>query len=498
MPPRWSRRQNNVFTTHDGTPLEHGDQSEALKAEADSALLRNVPPHSVEAEQAVLGAILFKSSSLSDIAVIIRPDDFYIPANRTIFAACLALADMNAPVDAIALKNYLEDNSRLEEAGGVVYLTTLGEIALSSARGEYYAGIVRDKAQTRELIKACAGIITDAYEPGLSAKDLMDSSEQKIMEVSLRRTDHPYISFKDATRSVFDEITKRAQSSGPLTGVNTGYPKLNDITGGLQRSNLIVIAARPGMGKTALGLNLAVHAAMGDGEHTPGVPVAYFSLEMSMLELTQRMLCSEGLIDLSHMRKSKKPEPDDWNAMRWAAEKLSKASEFIIDDTAGLTIDALRSKVRRLWRREKIKLVVVDYLQLMTSSRHTYSREQEVAEISRGLKSLAKELDLPVVALAQLSREAVKREKDDPNARPKLSDLRESGAIEQDADLVLLINNHKEPKDPKERLKPRTVLIEIAKHRNGSTGDIYLQYLPRFTRFDPPLSGDQLPGSVVI
>lgn len=466
--------------------MEEGDLSAELHNRAEADLLRNVPPHSADAEQAVLGGMLLTPEVITDISATLKPEDFYIPAHRLIYSACTTLADQNLPVDLVSVKTYLQDHALLEEAGGSVYLATLAETAISSARADYYASIVRDKAQVRSLIGSCSEIISRSYEPGVSVNDLLDQSEQQILAVGSRRTDRTFMSSKELSDKIFEELNARAKDKRTLTGVTTGYRTLNMMTGGLQKSDLIIMAARPGMGKTAFALNLAANAAIGDGMN-PGIPVAVFSLEMSMDQLMQRLLCSEGRVSLSNLRRNMLND-DDWSGLFEGANRLSQA-EIYIDDTPALSIGDLRARARRLHKDKGIGMVMVDYLQLMRASRRVDSRELEISEISRGLKALAKELNIPVIALSQLNRKVEERS----DKRPLLSDLRESGAIEQDADLIMFIYREEMYKKTDDKPKVEPAEIIIGKHRNGQTGTAHLMYIPGHTRFEELAPGVSAP-----
>lgn len=477
---------NTLFVTEDGVPLEEGDPSEALKAQAEADLLRNTPPHSIDAEQAVLGGILLTPEVLDEISIILKPDDFYMPAHRFIYTACLALADKSAPVDVTAVRSYLKDQGVLEEAGGASYLATLHHSVISSARSDYYAAIVQDKSQLRSLISSCSHIISKCFEPGLESKTMIDEAEQAILNVSERRTEKTYKSSAELTQKVFEELDLRARNKGALTGINTGYKSLNTMTGGFQRSDLIILAARPAMGKTAFALNLCLRAAEGTLGHEP-VPTAIFSLEMSMDQLVQRLLCARGRVDLSKLRRNQINDAD-WVNLQEAANALSNAKIYI-DDTPALSIMELRARARRLKRERGIGFIVIDYLQLMRASRRVDSRELEISEISRGLKALAKELNIPIIALSQLNRKVEER----GDKRPMLSDLRESGAIEQDADMIMFIYREAAYLKHDERPPVDTAEIIFGKHRNGSVGTVMLNYIPSYTQFEEPLAGVQAP-----
>lgn len=471
-----------------GSPIEAGDPVGELRRQAEEDLVRNVPPHSVEAEQAVLGGILLDSAALDDVMDIVRAEDFYLPAHRLIYSSCVTLADQSAPVDLLTVRTHLKDHGLLEEAGGAVYLATLAETSVSTARVDYHAGIVRDKAQMRSLISACSQIISRSFEPGVQAKDLLEESEQNIFSVRDRSSTSTYASSAELSRRVFEDLNAKAKDKSTLTGLNTGYRNLNKMTGGLQRSDLIIVAARPSMGKTAFALNLAMNAAEGNEMH-PGVPVAVFSLEMSMEQLMQRMLCARGRVNLGKLRGNALSD-DDWDGLITAADVMSR-SEVYIDDTPALSIGELRARARRLARDKKIQMIMVDYLQLMRASRRVDSRELEISEISRGLKALAKELNIPVIALSQLNRKLEERK----DKRPILSDLRESGAIEQDADLIMFIYRDSVYQTLEEKPQSEITEIIIGKHRNGQVGTAHLMYVGPYTRFEEPAPGVMAPYS---
>lgn len=487
-PPQKNRRsqKNSPFTSTDGSPLAEGDPVGDLQTQAEADLARNVPPHSVDAEQAVLGGVLLNPDALDEIIGTLMAEDFYLPAHRLIYTACTVLSEKNAPVNIVSIREYLKDNAMLEEAGGAVYLATLAQAVVSSARVDYYAAIVRDKAQMRALISACSNIISNSFEPGQEAKILLDQSEQAIMNVAERRTDRTYKSSLELTNQIFDELDLRARRKDSLTGVNTGYKSLNRKLGGFQRTDLIILAARPAMGKTAFVLNLAMRAALGDS-YNDKVPVAIFSLEMGMEQLMSRMLCAWGRVNLSKMRRNMLDD-GDWANLQAAAGDLTAAKLFI-DDTPALSIMDLRARARRMKREQDIGMVIIDYLQLMRGSSHTGSRELEISEISRGLKALAKELNIPVIALSQLNRKVEER----PDKRPMLSDLRESGAIEQDADVIMFIYRAAAYMKHDERPETDVAEIIIGKHRNGEIGTVELVYVPAYTMFEEPLPGVNTP-----
>lgn len=451
-----------------GSSREEVDLAERARED----LLRRVPPHNEEAEQAVLSGILLRPDLLQEIADELRDTDFYIPAHRIIFGACMALFEQNTPVDEVTVFDWLVNHSKLESVGGAVYLGELSRAVVSGANAVHWAKIVRDKAMQRALIEASAQIISNCYDAAKDVPTLIDESERAIFSVSERANSNTFSSSSDLVRSVFDEILARYNNKQVTTGITTGYTQLDRITAGLQPSDLIIVAARPAMGKTAFALNVAMRAAL-----SGGVTVAIFSLEMSKESLMDRMLCAWGRVDLSRVRRGFL-EDSDWKRLSSSADALSHAKIFI-DDTAGLSPLSLRARCRRLKAEHGLDLVMVDYLQLMHSSRND-SRELEISDISRNLKALAKELKVPVIALSQLNRKVEER----TDKRPVLSDLRESGAIEQDADLIMFI--HREDAYNKKADRPKTGIAEIiiGKHRNGPTGTVELAYKPEFTAFE--------------
>ena len=450
-----------------------GSQPKGNRAErARDDLLRRVPPHSVVAEQAVLSGVFLRPDLLHEIVDQISDTDFYMPAHRLIFGAFLDLYGRGVPVDEVTVFDWLRDHEQLETVGGAVYLAELSRAVVSGANAAHWARIVRDKSMQRALIDASAEIIANCYDSTKDVPVLLDESEKSIFSISERANSKTFASSSDLVRTVFEELTARYNNKNVTTGVATGYLRLDQLTAGLQPSDLIIIAARPSMGKTAFALNLAIRSAL-----TAGVTVAIFSLEMSKESLMDRMLCAWGRVDLSRVRKGFL-EDEDWAKLSAAADDLARAKIFI-DDTAGLSPLALRARCRRLKSEHGLGLVMVDYLQLMHSTRNE-SRELEISDISRNLKALAKEMKVPVIALSQLNRKVEER----TDKRPVLSDLRESGAIEQDADLIMFI--HREDAYNKKGDKPKTGIAEIiiGKHRNGPTGVVELAYRPQYTAFD--------------
>jgi replicative DNA helicase len=439
-------------------------------------LVRNTPPHSIEAEQAVIGGAFLLPESLFVLVDMLSEDDFYLPAHRHIFAAFRSLFQRGVPVDLISTAEYLKSAAKLEEVGGAVYLAELSASIHSAANAEYYAALVRDKAMARQLINTCAALISEGYEPGVDVQSLLDGAEQRIMAVSSRNAARSWKDTRELTRLVFDDLENRRRRDDPITGVSTGYRRLDYMTSGLQPADLIILAARPSMGKTALALNMAMRAAV-----RLKTPVQIYSLEMSQQQLMARMLCSWAKVDVQRMRTVRNLTDEDWMSLHDAGEIFYDAPIYI-DDSASLSTMQMRARTRRLKAEKNIGLVVIDYLQLMQSSRRTDSREQEISDISRNLKAMAKELNVPVMALSQLNREVDKRQGD--KRRPMLSDLRESGAIEQDADVIMFIHRDAAYAKHDERPPVDRAEIIIGKQRNGPVGIVELMYAPAYTSFE--------------
>lgn len=442
---------------------------------AANDLLRRIPPHSVEAEQAVLAGILLNPSSMHSIADMLRTDDFYLPSHQLLFDAFLELYRKSVSIDLVTTAEHLKARSQLEQAGGAVFLAELGEAVVSGANAAHYAAIVRDRSLQRKLIAVCSDIIANSYNPVQDVAGLLDASEQNIFAVSQRITNAAFSSAKELTDKVFDRLTRLAASRDVITGVPTGYAGLDRLTAGLQSSDLIIVAARPSMGKTAFALNMAMNAAVDDN-----IPVCVYSLEMSMEQLMMRMLAARARVDASRLRRPNLLTDEDWVYLQRAADDLSRAPLYI-DDSPALSTLELRARTRRIKAERNIGLVVVDYLQLMRTSRRTDSRELEISDISRSLKALAKEIDIPVVALSQLNRKVEERS----DKRPMLSDLRESGAIEQDADVILFIYRDDVYKyqKPAERPLVGDAEIIIGKQRNGPVGMVELSFHSAHTVF---------------
>jgi replicative DNA helicase len=420
-----------------------------------------------------LGGVFLDKSAFHSLIDFLKPDDFYFPAHSVIYNTFIDLYEKNVPIDLVTVAEYLQRAGKLEAIGGAAYLADLAQSVVSASNATFHGRIVRNKAIQRQLITASAKIISDCFESGKEVEALLDESEQAIFSIAQQTSGSIYRSSKELVTKVFEELEKRVEQKELVTGVPTGYAKLNELTAGFQPSDLIIIAGRPSMGKTAFALNVAMRAAVGHG-----ASVAIFSLEMSMEQLMQRMLCAYGKVDLARLRRGFLDD-EDWSKLFTSANSLSDASIYI-DDTPALGTLELRARCRRLKSDKKLGMVVVDYLQLMRASRRIDSREQEIAEISRSLKALAKELHIPVVALSQLNRKLEER----TNKRPQLSDLRESGAIEQDADVIIFLYRDEVYNKGDDNPNRGKAEIIIGKQRNGPLGMVELAYLNYCTGFE--------------
>jgi replicative DNA helicase len=437
------------------------------------------PPYALEAEQAVLAAMLLDAEAALHGASLLDDSMFYREGHRRLFRAMRAIIERGGVVDPVTLKEEVERRGELEAAGGIEYLSYLLDVVPTAANIDYHAKIVRDKAMLRRLIEAATGIVQDAYEGKRLADEVLDSAEQRIFDVSETRKTEGFVRLKELLWPTMERIESLHAGGQSITGVASGFKDLDDKTAGFQRADLVIVAARPAMGKTAFCLNVAQHAAI---EKT--VPVAIFSLEMSKAQLVQRLLTAEARVDAHRLRQGMLKDAD-YALLARAAGLLSSAPIWI-DDSAALTPLELRAKARRIKAEQNIGLVIVDYLQLMRSPEQAENRVQEISAISRALKALAKELNVPVIALSQLSRAPEQRGGE--HRRPQLSDLRESGAIEQDADVVLFIYReemYSGIEDPKtgENIEGQAEVI-IGKQRNGPTGTIKLHFHKAYTRFD--------------
>lgn len=436
-------------------------------------MLDRVPPQSVEAEQAVLGAMLIEREAISKVAEFLRPEDFYREAHRLIYNSAVELFNKNDAVDMVTVTEYLRKDDKLEGAGGIAYITSLANSVPTAANVLYHARIVEEKSLLRQLISAATNIAGLGYEDSEEVGQILDSAEKMILDVSNRKVGTEFTPIKSIIFDAFDRIQGLYESKGGITGIPSGFKDLDRLTSGLQPSDLILIAARPSMGKTAFVLNIASHVAIREKKS-----VAFFSLEMSKEQLVQRMLCAEAPIDSQRLRVGDL-EGKDWQKLVNAADRLSSAGIFI-DDTPGITVLEMRAKARRLKIEHDLQLIIIDYLQLMQGSgrnKGSENRQQEISEISRSLKGLARELGVPVIALSQLSRSVESRQV----KKPMLSDLRESGSLEQDADIVAFLYRE-DYYNPDTDNKNITDII-IAKHRNGPVDTVQLFFHKQFTKF---------------
>ncbi len=429
-----------------------------------------IPPHSVEAEESVLGASLLSKDALFAVIEVVKPEDFYDRNHREIFEAMLDLNRRNVPVDALTVAEELKKRNSLNMVGGRAYIASLSSGTPTTSNAQDYARIVAEKASVRRLIEAADDIVVKGYDGGMDASQMLEYAESSVFEISQQRQKGQYTHIRDVLISNIEIIDRASQMEGGLTGLTTGFRYLDTMTSGLQKSDLIILAARPAMGKTSFALSLALNAAV-KGKAS----VMVFSLEMSKEQLGQKLLSMESKVDMQSL-KTGRLERRDWDDINIAMDVLSNA-KINIDDTAGITIMEMKSKCRRLKAEEGLDLVVVDYLQLMTPEGRSDSRTQEVSVISRNLKLLARELDCPVIVLSQLSRAPETR----TDHRPMLSDLRESGSIEQDADIVIFLYRDEYYNEDTE--SPGECEVIVAKHRSGPTGTVKLAWLKKLTRF---------------
>ncbi|MFQ5964842.1 MAG: replicative DNA helicase [Candidatus Scalinduaceae bacterium] len=427
-------------------------------------------PIDLEAEISVLGSMIIDNDSIDLIAQILNKDSFYKTAHQHIFQTIIDLYDKQKGVDLVILKDELKKLSLLEKVGGVEYLMELEESVPIASNVEYYAKIVRERAIKRDLIAVCIRIQQEAYNDSLESDELLDNAERTIFDITQRKFSTPTIKIYEILKETFDHIENLNNREGRITGLSTGFFDLDDITSGLQKSELIVIAARPSMGKTSMVLNIAEN--IGGGENKK--PTLIFSMEMAAQQVAQNMLCSNARIN-AHLMRTGKLDDNQWSKLPLAMGELSEAAIFI-DDTPGLSILELRAKARRLKSQHDVQLVIVDYLQLM-EAKGAENRQNEISMITRGLKSLARELKIPVIAVSQLNRSVEARE----GHRPRMSDLRESGSIEQDADVIILL--HREDYYDQNK-KPGEVELNIAKQRNGPTGNVTLTFRREILRFE--------------
>lgn len=432
-----------------------------------------LPPQNIEAEQAVIGTILIQDKSLLKIIEILSPEDFYRDAHKTIYRAMLQLFERREPHDLITVTNLLQEQNKLDSIGGPAYLASLTDIIPFTGTLVHHARIIRQKGILRRLIQSSNDVAARCYEAQDDIDALVDEAEKAIFEIAQAKKSQGFHSMADIVPKAFDRVTELFERKEHITGVATGYDDLDRMTAGLQPSDLIILAGRPSMGKTALAMNIVQHAAL-----IEKTPTGVFSLEMSMEQLALRMLCSLGRIDSQRVRTGRLHD-QDWPKLTRATGMLTDANIFI-DDSAGLTALEMRAKARRLKSEHGLGLIVVDYLQLMQGKGNIENRAQEISDISRSLKAMAKELDVPVIALSQLNRSLESRQ----DKRPQLSDLRESGAIEQDADVIMFI--YRDEVYNKSEDNPRRGIAEVivGKQRNGPIGTVQLTFLAEFATFE--------------
>jgi replicative DNA helicase len=435
--------------------------------------LHRLPPQNLDAEQSILGGILLDNQALNSVLELLEHRDFYSESHRKIFAAILDLSERNEPCDLITLSSMLKDKQQLDQVGGMAYLASLVDNVPSAANVAHYAKIVKEKAILRRLIGTATEILTKSYNAGADVDEVLDEAEHAIFEISENKIRPAFFPIKNIIKDSFKTIEKLYERKELITGVPTGFEKIDDLTSGLQKSDLIIIAGRPSMGKTAFALNIAQHAAT-----DAGIPVAVFSLEMSKEQLALRMLSTAAKVDSQRLRKGFLGETD-WPKLTTAAGRLSEALIFI-DDTPAITALEMKAKARRLKAESGLGLIILDYLQLMRGGAYRDSREQEISEISRSLKALAKELNVPVIALSQLNRKV----EDRTNRRPHMADLRESGAIEQDADVIAFIYRDEVYNKSEDNPEKGLAEIIIGKQRNGPTGMVKLAFLEKYTCFE--------------
>lgn len=429
-----------------------------------------IPPQNLEAEMAVLGAILLDGEALVSVMERVTGEDFYRTAHQYIFEAMIEIAEANEPVDLVTLTARLQDKKQLDDIGGVGYLSQLSSAVPTAANVDYYTQIVEEKSLLRRLIRTATNIVSEGYAGEDEVGVLLSDAEQRILEISNRKSGSGFIAIRDVLMEVFERVEILSQQRGGATGIPSGFSDLDKMTSGFQRSDLIIVAARPSVGKTAFALNVAQNIGV-RGKET----VAIFSLEMGASQLVQRMICAEGNIEANAMRNGEL-KGDDWEKLTMAIGALSEA-DIYIDDSPSVTVADIRAKCRRLKKEKGLGMILIDYLQLIQGRGRGDNRQQEVSEISRTLKQIARELEVPVVALSQLSRGVEQRQ----DKRPMMSDLRESGSIEQDADIVAFL--YRDDYYDKETEKKNIIEIIIAKQRNGPVGTVELAFLKQYNKF---------------
>ena len=432
-------------------------------------ILRTIP-YNEAAERSVIGSMVLDRDCISTVIEFVRGDDFYDPRNKEAFEGIMDLFNVDKPVDIITLSEQLKLRGTYDKVGGEIYMVEIATAVSTSANVRHYAKIVSDLSLRRSLINVCTEISELSYAGEENTEKIIDLSEQKIFDIGNKRNISGFESMRDLLSKSFANVSERAANPDKITGVTTGFARLDEKLSGLNKANLVLVAARPAMGKTSFALNIAQAAAM-----KKNAKVAIFSLEMSSEEIVNRMWFSEAMVETNKIRNGLMGK-DDWTRLATALSLLSPAQIFV-DDTAAMTVMEIRSKCRRLMAERGLDLIIIDHIQLMQSSRRTDNRQQEISEISRSLKMLAKDLNVPVLALSQLSRASESR----TDKRPMLSDLRESGAIEQDADIVLMLYRDDYYNENSEH--PGEAEVIIAKNRSGETGKVYLKWQGEFTRF---------------
>ncbi len=431
---------------------------------------QRLPPQNIEAEQSVLGSMLIDKEAQLEAAELLSPNDFYKDSHKQVFQAIVTLSNRGEPVDLVTVCDELDNQKLLERVGGAAYLASVANMTPTAAHVRHYANIVREKALLRNMIRAATEIVGKSYEYVSDVEEYLDEAEQLIFEVARSRESKSFVSLEEALNETMEKLEKLYTRKGGVTGIPSGYSDLDNLTSGFQDSDLVIIAARPSMGKTTLGLNIAQHIALEENK-----PVAFFSLEMSKEQLAQRMLCSYVEVDSQRLRRGYLSS-EDWPRLTQALGPLSRAPLYI-DDTAAISVMEMRAKARRLRMEKGLSAIFVDYLQLMRGHEKVENRQQEISSISRSLKALAKELDCPVIALSQLSRAVEQR----TDKRPILSDLLESGGIEANADLVMFIYRDEYYNEDSEQKNITEVII--SKQRNGPTGKVELLFKDRFNKF---------------
>ncbi len=461
-------------------PSEYNQAPQAAPAVSQSALTPRIPPHDTEAEESVLSSMLFDREAIGSAYEILHGDDFYRPDNKAVYETMVEMFSRGIPVDIVTLSDKLSEKGLLDQVGGREHVLKLASAYYTSANIKHHAKIVLEKSTLRRLIKAAAEIVSNGYDAREEVEVILEHAEKSIFDIVQRRNTSDFFHIQEVLNTALNRLEELSQQQGYITGLETGFADIDKVTAGLQPSDLILIGSRPSMGKTAFMLNISQHAAV-----RKNITTAFFSLEMSKEQLVNRMLCAEAKVDATRMRTGRLDE-SEWVKIAESTGPLSRAPLYI-DETPGISFAEMRAKCRRLKIEKNLGLVVIDYLQLMSGSsayRAAESRQLEISEISRSLKALAKELQVPVLTAAQLSR-AVEARKDH---RPMLSDLRESGAIEQDADVVAFL--YRDEYYNKETLKKGQAEVIIAKQRNGPTTTVELMYLEKYTKFESVYHGE--------